>query len=143
MIADSDLPSDNRTRGLGRNSEIFDSFTDGLSSEALSIRFGISTTRVYQIIAAEKARRVRTGLPMAKLSARTINRLINNGRVPVRPEDLSPTWVAATFDEMDLAAIPNLGRKGQAEVLSWVRASGLSLRRRKVVWTRKDLKVSL
>jgi hypothetical protein len=123
-------------RVTSKTHDIVERYRNGEPVSILSKKLNISPQRIYQIIGRETALENFSQLPVAALSVRTTKALLYNPVVPVEISEITPEWVVRNFDRLDLRGIPNLGEKGQKEVISWVEAHGLKLRDRAIVWSR-------
>ncbi|QGM45477.1 helix-turn-helix domain-containing protein [Methylocystis heyeri] len=118
--------------------DIVSRYRSGEPVSALSKTFNVSPQRIYQIIDRETAEEMRSKLPVGALSTRTMKALLHNPVAPVEMSEINPEWVVRNFDRFDLRGIPNLGEKGQKEVIAWVESNGLRLRDRAIVWSRSS-----
>jgi hypothetical protein len=119
-----------------KSHEIVMRYRSGEPVSIISKSFNISPQRIYQIIGRETDQETRSKLPVAALSTRTMKALLYNPVTPVEISGINPEWVVQNFDTYDLKGIPNLGEKGQKEVIRWLESSGLKLRERAIVWSR-------
>ena len=114
-----------RGRHTERNRRIFQMQKAGKTVKELAVLFEISEQRTSTIINAQSVLEARERLPFHLLSHRVQNRLINNGIYAVEAKDITPEWVASSFDEGDLMSIKYLGINGVREVMAWLETYGL------------------